>query len=143
MIREGYEPGAAPLVAGGDAAITGAPAGAAPLVFTRRAGADGQAVVAIRGELDIGTADAAYAYVRDVINEGAKSVAVDISGLTFCDARGLATLARMARYADDAECLLRLIAPPPRVLKIMRITGFDRRFPGLTTVSIVGERRSA
>jgi anti-anti-sigma factor len=100
-------------------------------------------VVAIRGELDIATSEGAYAYVRDVINEGARSVAVDISGLTFCDARGLATMARMAHHADEAGCQLRLLAPPPPVLKIMRITGFDRRFPELTTVSVVEQRRSA
>jgi anti-sigma B factor antagonist len=122
----------------GAAPVAGSPDGTASLALTCRAGPDGQTVVAISGELDIVTADEAYAYVRDVIDQGAGSVDVDIAGLTFCDARGLATMARMARHAGQAGCQLRLAGTPPRVLKLMRITGFDRWHPGLTAAGTAG-----
>ena len=62
---------------------------------------------------------------------GLAPVSVDLSGLTFCDASGLNVLARIARHARQAGRQLRLTAPRPSLLKIMRITGLDRAFPEL------------
>ena len=53
---------------------------------------------------------------------------VDLTALAFCDARGLGALLRMASYAERAGCEFRLASPRPSVVKIMRITGLDRRF---------------
>ena len=46
----------------------------------------------------------------------------------FCDAKGLAALVRMARYAEQKGRPFRLASPSPSLIKIMRITGLDRRF---------------
>jgi hypothetical protein len=40
----------------------------------------------------------------------------------------LAALVRMARYAEQEGCPFRLASPNPSLVKIMRITGLDRRF---------------
>jgi anti-anti-sigma regulatory factor len=37
-------------------------------------------------------------------------------------------LLRLAGYAEQAGCEFRLISPRPSLVKIMRITGLDRRF---------------
>jgi anti-sigma B factor antagonist len=92
---------------------------------------DGNQIISVTGELDIATAEQAYAYISDVIDAWPTPVSVDLSGLTFCDASGLGALARTARHARQAGRQLRLTAARPSLLKIMRITGLDRTFPEL------------
>ena len=92
---------------------------------------DGNQIISVTGELDIATAEQAYAYISDVIDAWPTPVSVDLSGLTFCDASGLGALARTARHARQAGRQLRLTAARPSLLKIMRITGLDRAYPEL------------
>jgi anti-anti-sigma factor len=88
----------------------------------------GEAVVALGGELDVLSAEAAVNYVRDVIDRHYGPVTVNLTALAFCDARGLAALLRMADYAEQSGCSFRLASPRPSLVKIMRITRLDRRF---------------
>jgi anti-anti-sigma factor len=97
-------------------------------------GANGYQVVSVTGELDIATAEQAYAYISDVIDSLPGPVSVDMSGLTFCDASGIGALVRIARYARQAGRQVMLTSVRPSVLKIMRITGLDRAFPELSPV---------
>jgi anti-sigma B factor antagonist len=92
---------------------------------------DGNQIISVTGELDIATAEQAYAYISDVIDAWPTPVSVDLSGLTFCDASGLGALARIARHARQAGRQLKLTAARPSLLKIMRITGLDRAYPEL------------
>ena len=101
------------------------------LELSCRTDADGYQVVSVTGELDIATAERAYAYISEVIDAEQAPVSVDLSGLTFCDASGLGVLARTARHARQAGRQLRLTSARPSLLKIMRITGLDRAFPEL------------
>ena len=100
----------------------------APLELSYRACAGGEVVVALGGELDIVSAEAAVSYVREVIDRRGGPVIVDLTALTFCDARGLGALVRMAGYAERAGCPFRLASPRPSLVKLMRIIGLDRRF---------------
>jgi anti-sigma B factor antagonist len=88
----------------------------------------GEAVVELSGELDIATAEMAVHYVRNVIDRQNGPVTIDLAALAFCDARGLAALIRMAGYAEQKDRPFRLASPSPSLIKIMRITGLDRRF---------------
>jgi anti-anti-sigma factor len=88
----------------------------------------GEAVVDLGGDLDILSAEVAVNYVRDVIDRHRGSVTVNLAAVAFCDARGLAALLRMAGYAERKGCPFRLASPSPRLVKIMRISGLDRRF---------------
>jgi anti-sigma B factor antagonist len=88
----------------------------------------GEAVVAIGGELDFATAEMAVRYVSRVIAFHQGPVIVDLTALCFCDAQGLSALVRMAGHAERAGRPFRLVSPSPSVIKIMRITGLDRRF---------------
>jgi anti-sigma B factor antagonist len=112
------------------------PAGLNPLQLglSCRADEDGHQVVSVAGELDIATAEQAYAYISDVIDalgRAPEPVSIELSGLTFCDASGLGALVRIARHARQADRQLRLISARPALLKIIRITGLDRSFPEL------------
>lgn len=88
----------------------------------------GEAIAEIGGELDIATADVAVRYVRLVIDRHGGPLIVDLAGLAFCDAQGLSALLRMFTYAERAGCPFRLASPPPSLVKIMQITGLDRKF---------------
>jgi anti-sigma B factor antagonist len=101
------------------------------LELSCRAGADGNQVVSVTGELDIATAEQAYAYISEVIDSWPTPVSVDLSGLTFCDASGLGVLAKIARHARQAGRQLKLTSVRPSLLKIMRLTGLDGMFPEL------------
>ena len=90
---------------------------------------DGKATVQVRGELDIATADQAYAYLRDVVDSQRGPVTMNLAGLTFCDAAGLGVLARVAGHARRSGRILKLTAARPALLRIMHITGMDEAFP--------------
>lgn len=90
---------------------------------------EGKATVQVRGELDIATADQAYAYLRDVVDHQQGPLTMNLAGLTFCDAAGLGVLARVAGHAKRSGRCLKLTAARPSLLRIMRITGLDEAFP--------------
>lgn len=104
------------------------PRGPAALELSHRIGGADEAVVYLDGELDIASAERAVSYVRDVIDHHRGPVIVNLAALAFCDARGLAALVRMARYAEQSDYPFQVTSPSPSLVKIMRITGLDRRF---------------
>jgi anti-anti-sigma factor len=106
---------------------------------------DGKATVRVRGELDIATADQAYAYLRDVVDSQDGPVMMNLSELSFCDAAGLGVLARVAGHARRAGRSLTLTAARPALLRIMHITGMDEAFPEVRnpTLSVISLPRQA
>lgn len=97
---------------------------------------DGKATVRLRGELDIATADRAYAYLRDVVDSQQGTVTMNLADLTFCDAAGLGVLARVAGHARRSGWSIELVAARPSLLRIMRITGMDETFPEVGTPAL-------
>jgi anti-anti-sigma factor len=89
----------------------------------------GQITVTFAGELDYASADQACGYVRYAIDAYGGQVLLDVAGLSFCDARGLAALARMSRHAGQAGSSLHLVGAPLRLMKIIRITGLEDMLP--------------
>ena len=98
--------------------------------------ANGEATVRVRGELDIATADQAYAYLRDVVDSQQGPVLMNLAELTFCDAAGLGVLARVAGHARRVGRSLKLSAARPSLLRIMSITGMDEAFPEVRSPSL-------
>ena len=99
-----------------------------PLELSHRVLDAGGAAVELGGELDAATADAAFGYVKEVIDHCGGPVVVGLAGVRFCDARGLHALVRMARYAERADCAFRVSSPSPRLTQLMQITGLGERF---------------
>jgi anti-sigma B factor antagonist len=97
---------------------------------------EGKATVRVRGELDIATADQAYAYLRDVVDSQDGPVTMNLSELTFCDAAGLGVLARVAAHARRSGRSLELTGARPALLKIMAITGMDETFPEISNPAL-------
>jgi anti-anti-sigma factor len=106
---------------------------------------EGKATVRVRGELDIATADQAYAYLRDVVDSQDGPVTMNLSELTFCDAAGLGVLARVAGHARRSGRALELTGARPALLKIMAITGMDETFPEIRNpaLSVISLPRQA
>jgi anti-anti-sigma factor len=90
---------------------------------------DGEAVVYLGGELDTSNAEAAFAYVSDVIDRCLGPVVVDLSGLDSCDCDGLRALVRMGRYAEHSGAAFQLAAPRESLVEIVENTGLYPRFP--------------
>jgi anti-anti-sigma factor len=86
---------------------------------------DGGVTVAIRGDLDLATADRMASYVTDVIDRHDEPISVDLSGLGFCDACGLGALIRITAYAEVAGRRFELTHPSRAITRIMRLTGVD------------------
>ena len=94
-------------------------------------------------ELDLATSEGVVVQGFAVIARLARLVLLDLTGLSFCDARGLSAFVRIANQADMAGCGFGLIAPRAPVAKILRISGLDRRRPVFATFDdALGSARS-
>ena len=81
---------------------------------------DGQVVVALRGELDIADA-ASVAAALVAVAARAAEIIVDLAGLEFIDASGVAALALARVQARRAGGDLLLAAPQDQVLRVLAV----------------------
>ena len=103
-----------------------------PALSVRRQ--DGYTIVTISGEVDIASAPGLREQLLDLLRPGASRIIIDLSGVTFCDASGLAVLVGASRLADLLADVLRLAAPTPLMATVLRLTGLDSRFEIFVTV---------
>lgn len=94
-------------------------------VTTARFGAD-SFVVAVAGELDIGTSDRFEQELDTLLDDGARRLVVDLLGISFFGSVGLGLLTRAARRTRElgGECVV--VSDDPRILRVFEITGLDR-----------------
>jgi len=83
-------------------------------------------------QLDLATAEGLAAR-GGAIAVHAGLLLLDLTSLSFCDARGISAFVRIANEADRAGCRLALIAPQPPVVKVLRICRLDQRLPVFAT----------
>jgi anti-anti-sigma factor len=95
---------------------------------------DGVQILRMPTELDLATAGGLVEQGGAAIARHARLLLLDLTGLSFCDARGLSAFVRIANDADAAGCRYGLIAPQPVVAKILRITALDDRMPVFATI---------
>jgi anti-anti-sigma factor len=91
-------------------------------------------IVRMPAELDLTTSEGAVERGCAAMARPARLLLLDLTGLSFCDARGLSAFVRIANHADAAGCRFGLIAPQPPVAKLLRISGLDIRMPVFATV---------
>jgi anti-anti-sigma factor len=102
-------------------------------LFSRRL--PGHTVIAVRGELDIATTAALRGRILTLLKDTTTPLVIDLSGVSFCDASGLALLVGTQRRARLHGLTVTLAAPRPSVSKLLRITGLDRAFAIHSTVA--------
>jgi anti-anti-sigma factor len=83
-------------------------------------------VVVVRGELDLAGVEVFEDLVLEMIDRHGPDVVIDVSGLVFCDARGLGALVRCANRADRSGGRLTLVRPGSRLRRVIRLMGLDR-----------------
>ena len=95
---------------------------------------NGYTIVAISGDLDIASVPALREQLLGLLRPDASRMVADLSGVTFCDASGLAVLIGVGRRARLLGGVLRMAAPSPPVVTVLRLTGLDRQFEIFATV---------
>jgi len=87
---------------------------------------DGCYALAIAGELDLDVAPTVRSCLRDLVEAGAHTVAVDMLEVSFIDSAGLAVLAGARTALDGAGGELILVVDNPNLRKLLAITGIGR-----------------
>jgi anti-sigma B factor antagonist len=90
-------------------------------VSVRRTG--GQAVVTLRGELDLASTPSLVSHLTAAVAACGPSVIVDLSGLEYIGYSGLGVLVRVGKWLRESDGDLALAAPQPQVRKILVVTG--------------------
>ncbi len=83
------------------------------------------ALVALTGELDAHTAVGLRSLLAEQLLAGPGNLVLDLSGLTFLDSAGVASLIAADKGTRRAGMRLVLAAPHPKVRKVLGITGID------------------
>ena len=108
-------------------------------VISSRRLANGTFVVAAGGEVDLYTAPELERVLAGPLAEGTARLVVDLSEATFVDSTALHVFLRAARQLDRDAGELIVVVPDPSVRKVFEITGVDRFFAvvqSLSTVSV-------
>jgi anti-sigma B factor antagonist len=99
----------------------------------------GRTVLVVGGEIDTYTAPTLRDRLADLLDSGASTVIVDLSGVDFLDSTGLGVLVagrdRAIQFGGD----LPLVCAEDRILRLFRITGLDTVFTICTTVDAAVE----
>lgn len=83
-------------------------------------------VIALEGELDIGSTPNLMAIVRGVVDVGDDQIVLDLAGLSFIDWTGLSGLARLTDLAREAGATVEVRSPSALVTQVLEVTGLDR-----------------
>ena len=97
--------------------------------------ADGITIAELAGELSLASAPALREQLLALLRPGASRLVIDLSGVSGCDASGLAVLVGADRRAQLLGGFLRLAAVPPEVGQVLRSTGLYRHLAIFATVS--------
>lgn len=88
-----------------------------------RSQADGAVVVRVVGEIDLATAPALDAQLRDLEASGDARVILDLGGVEFMDSTGLHSIIRAQRNADCNGHTLAFRRGSPQVQRLLELTG--------------------
>ncbi|WP_425428058.1 STAS domain-containing protein [Streptosporangium amethystogenes] len=69
-----------------------------------------------------------HAYLARLIDDATGQLILDLSAVTFLDARGLSALIAIKGHANTAMIPLRLAALPPLVQRLLRLTRLESSF---------------
>jgi anti-anti-sigma factor len=87
---------------------------------------NGCAVVGLRGELDLGSADEVHTALTAVIDDMPNPLVLDLSELRFCDSAGLAVLVRAHQRLAARGRKLVVARPTPIVARVLDLSGLDQ-----------------
>lgn len=91
-------------------------------------------VVAVRGEVDVYSAPSLRENLTQLLDEGEKTIVVDMTEVAFLDSTGLGALIAARTATDKAGGALPIVCTQDRILKLFTITGLDGVFSIFPTV---------
>jgi anti-anti-sigma factor len=94
----------------------------------------GCVIAALSGELDLTRAPALREQLLTLLRPGTGQLVIDLSGVSFADASGLAVLVGTGRRAGLLGGFVRLAAPTAAVAKVLHVTGLHRQLDVFPTV---------
>ncbi len=83
-------------------------------------------VLTLGGELDLHTAPRLRESLDALFAQGATTLVLDLRAATFVDSTGLGVITRAAKRARAGDGDLVLACDSPEILRVFRLTGFDR-----------------
>ena len=86
-------------------------------------------VLEVGGEVDVYTAPRLRERLVELVDSGARSVAVDLGGVDFLDSTGLGVLVGALKRVRTYDGELGLVCTESRILKVFEITGLTKVFP--------------
>ena len=90
-------------------------------------GDDGAATVTVRGQIDVGSADAFYEQLARVAGASPRRLVIDLAGVDFLDSAGLNAFVRL-RKALPGHCAVILRSVQPRARQVFELTGLATAF---------------
>ena len=94
-----------------------------------------RAHVALRGELDLSTAEKVERELERVEKKGTKLVVLDLTELTFLDSTGLRLIVGADQRARQSDRRLAVVKGPATVQRVFTITKLDERLEMLDSAS--------
>ncbi len=88
-----------------------------------------QAVVDVKGEIDVYTAPKLREKLIELVSEGSYDVVVNLEGVDFLDSTGLGVLVGALKRVKAHDGSLSLVCTQDKILKIFKITGLTKVFP--------------
>src|SRR5262245_6564323 len=96
---------------------------------------DQRPVLDLAGELDAATAPELAAVALQIVDQGARDVIFDASGLTLCDSTGLSVFVQIAARLRGQAGRLAIVAPSPVVRQALDLGGLGNAFVVAPTVA--------
>jgi anti-anti-sigma factor len=96
--------------------------------FVTTTGRDSAPLLAVSGDLDISGVEEFLSHAGRLLDSDAKTIEVDLGGVTFIDSSGLGALVRLHKSAVAAGQQLRLANVPRPVTRILDLTGLTELF---------------
>ncbi|MFN2489460.1 MAG: STAS domain-containing protein [Actinomycetota bacterium] len=84
--------------------------------------ADAQAVVNVRGDIDISTARALREKLVTLVSEGVRDLVLNLEGTTYIDAAGVDVLVRALKLLSAHEGELAVVCPHEHLLKVFDVS---------------------
>src|SRR5581483_6780544 len=99
-----------------------------------RAERAGCMIAVLTGDLDVASAPALREEFLGWLRPAASRLIIDLSAVGFADASGAAVLVGTGRRAGLLGGWLRLVSPAPGLVRVLSVTGLDRRLATFATV---------
>lgn len=96
---------------------------------------EGRADVALKGELDLSTADKVDRELKRAESVATSVLVLDLSGLTFLDSTGLRLIVEADQRARESDRRLVVVKGPAAVQRVFSITKLDQRFEMVESAS--------